>query len=244
MGLRCVCPNGHTINVKAELAGKRGICPTCRERFEIPSGASTAVADPPVAPSPGSAANEPVAPIDSPVEVVELRTVAIEAVAPVAAPPLPIAVEWRLASPDGQQFGPTVPLVFAQWITEGRVQPDWLVWRNDWPEWRVAADVASELPAPLRTDSAPRARPAQVAPPPLDPVPPAPPRVASPATAPRPALVAVSPSSDYTARRMRGARRQRSIVVALALVATALIGVLVWLAVFPLGVSLPIGSPP
>ncbi len=36
MGIRFYCPNGHNLNVKTFLAGKRGICPTCGERFEIP----------------------------------------------------------------------------------------------------------------------------------------------------------------------------------------------------------------
>lgn len=37
MGIRFYCPNGHKLNVKTFLAGKRGICPHCGERFEIPA---------------------------------------------------------------------------------------------------------------------------------------------------------------------------------------------------------------
>lgn len=37
MGIRFLCPNGHKLNVKAFLAGQRGICPHCGERFVIPS---------------------------------------------------------------------------------------------------------------------------------------------------------------------------------------------------------------
>ena len=36
MGIRFVCPNGHKLNVKAFLAGKRGICPDCDARFIVP----------------------------------------------------------------------------------------------------------------------------------------------------------------------------------------------------------------
>ena len=36
MGIRFYCPNGHKLNVKAFLAGKRGICPHCDARFDIP----------------------------------------------------------------------------------------------------------------------------------------------------------------------------------------------------------------
>jgi hypothetical protein len=42
MGIRFSCPNGHKLNVKDNLAGKRGICPACGARFVIPAaGEST-----------------------------------------------------------------------------------------------------------------------------------------------------------------------------------------------------------
>jgi len=37
MGIRFLCPNGHYINVKSFLAGKRGICPECGVGLDIPS---------------------------------------------------------------------------------------------------------------------------------------------------------------------------------------------------------------
>lgn len=36
MGIRFFCPRGHKLNVKAELAGKIGICPKCGEKMMIP----------------------------------------------------------------------------------------------------------------------------------------------------------------------------------------------------------------
>src|SRR3954454_1461650 len=36
MGIRFSCPNGHKLNVKSFLAGKRGVCPRCGARFVIP----------------------------------------------------------------------------------------------------------------------------------------------------------------------------------------------------------------
>ena len=36
MGIRFYCPNGHKLNVKAELAGKTGFCPECGARLQIP----------------------------------------------------------------------------------------------------------------------------------------------------------------------------------------------------------------
>src|SRR3954469_1262062 len=36
MGIRFNCPNGHKLNVKEFLAGKRGVCPQCGAKFIIP----------------------------------------------------------------------------------------------------------------------------------------------------------------------------------------------------------------
>lgn len=36
MGICFFCPNGHPLNVKAELAGKIGFCPKCRAKMVIP----------------------------------------------------------------------------------------------------------------------------------------------------------------------------------------------------------------
>src|SRR4051794_32754128 len=46
MGIRFLCPSGHKLNVKSFLAGKRGICPHCGAKFEIPYE-SVATAPPP-----------------------------------------------------------------------------------------------------------------------------------------------------------------------------------------------------
>ena len=37
MGIRFTCPNGHKLNVKEFLAGKRGVCPNCGAKFVIPA---------------------------------------------------------------------------------------------------------------------------------------------------------------------------------------------------------------
>jgi hypothetical protein len=44
MGIRFSCPNGHLLNVKDHLAGKRGICPSCGAKFVIPAAADSAEA--------------------------------------------------------------------------------------------------------------------------------------------------------------------------------------------------------
>lgn len=40
MGIRVTCPNGHVLNVKSHLAGKKGRCPSCEAIFEVPSGSA------------------------------------------------------------------------------------------------------------------------------------------------------------------------------------------------------------
>ncbi len=37
MGIRLQCPNGHQVHVKAHHAGKRGVCPQCGAKFDIPA---------------------------------------------------------------------------------------------------------------------------------------------------------------------------------------------------------------
>ncbi|NLE39953.1 MAG: hypothetical protein GX621_18200, partial [Pirellulaceae bacterium] len=37
MGIRVQCPNGHKLNIKATQAGKRGVCPRCGIKFDIPA---------------------------------------------------------------------------------------------------------------------------------------------------------------------------------------------------------------
>ncbi len=36
MGIIAYCPRGHRLKLKDELAGRKGICPQCGDRFRIP----------------------------------------------------------------------------------------------------------------------------------------------------------------------------------------------------------------
>lgn len=36
MAIKLTCPNGHTLRVKDSLAGKTGLCPTCKARVSVP----------------------------------------------------------------------------------------------------------------------------------------------------------------------------------------------------------------
>jgi hypothetical protein len=121
MGIRFLCPNGHKLNVKTELAGKRAVCPECGAKLMIPAASA-----PLSAPSSGM----------PPAAVV------------VAAPPQG-AVAWHLRSTTGEQQGPLSELQFRASIAAGRVTAETLVWREGWPEWKPARSVAELLPTPL-----------------------------------------------------------------------------------------------
>ena len=45
MGIRFLCPNGHKLNVKTFLAGKRAICPQCGAKVIVPDSSESQAAD-------------------------------------------------------------------------------------------------------------------------------------------------------------------------------------------------------
>jgi hypothetical protein len=45
MGIRFLCPNGHKLNVKTFLAGKRAICPQCGAKVIVPVSSESQAAD-------------------------------------------------------------------------------------------------------------------------------------------------------------------------------------------------------
>lgn len=223
MGIRFFCPNGHKLNVKAFQAGRRGICPFCGAKFQIPTestlqpGQRSEVVDPPVAsgspltspaeaanafeqdleehlqqveadqvpqgesPAPAawaaqpSLSNESESPMSLPLEeesaaadvesedklaptnAATVSDVASETSPPATGPasvptpdgsdPLaesPNAV-WYVRPPSGGQFGPAQADMMRDWLNEGRVSPETLVWREGWADWQEAGSVFPQL---------------------------------------------------------------------------------------------------
>lgn len=70
---------------------------------------------------------------------------------PVSAPVDPIAESphsiWYVRPASGGQYGPATGDVFRQWISEGRVSHDSLVWREDWADWQQAGTALPQLAA-------------------------------------------------------------------------------------------------
>jgi len=152
MGIRFVCPNGHKLNVKTFLAGKRGICPDCDAKFIVPAvSGGLAVLVEPARELPSSTLASAHAP-----EV----AVSVEPppVGPTPAGPedsLPATIEqslpdsWYVRPVSGEQYGPAGTDLMQAWVAEGRVAGDSWVWRTGWEQWKIACEVFEMLkPAP------------------------------------------------------------------------------------------------
>ena len=170
MGIKFNCPAcGRPLNVKSELAGKRGRCPKCQAKITIPaesaadssgsqaddaSGFAATVAT--VVPVAGSDVSAPVAPAAGAgfVAVEDQPTVSLAA-KPAGAPTAvvdPISeapqMQWYAMPPGAaNQYGPAKGEEFRVWMQEGRVTADALVWRQDWPDWKRAGSVFPQLEA-------------------------------------------------------------------------------------------------
>lgn len=169
MGIKFHCPNGHKLNVKSFLGGKRAICPACGAKVLVPD-VSAAVAR---AASGGSAADTPrmgqaeplrQTPGDwdvqgdlAPAQPVESAaqstyTAANGAATQASSPAGPYAAiaqapgaVWYVRPPSGGQFGPATGEIMREWIEGGRVVSTALVWRAGWQEWRTASTVFPHL---------------------------------------------------------------------------------------------------
>ncbi len=144
MGIRFLCPNGHKLNVKSFLAGKRGICPQCDAKFLVPETSG------------GQA--------EAIVETVEQEALSSDSGSGDAShrgstvPPLPPAMPteagsapaevWYVRTATGDQFGPANTATMRGWIEEGRVPVESWVWRTGWPEWKTGGQAITFLNGP------------------------------------------------------------------------------------------------
>ena len=112
MGIRFHCPNGHKLNVKEFQGGKKGICPFCGAKIEIPTestrrSSKSAKARSPVASQPEAShpvVSQPV--VNQPAQATETQpAVAMPAATPTPEQPLPGAVPVT-SQPLGPSSGP------------------------------------------------------------------------------------------------------------------------------------------
>lgn len=163
MGIKFHCPNGHKLNVKAFLAGKKGVCPKCGTKVRIPELSEPGLVDSELeeteagqsslSKSNGSggtsaavaAAHAPAAPA---VSVAPAAPLAAESAAtaahddPIAEAPTAI---WYVRPPTGGQYGPARGDIMRKWLSEGRVSSDSLVWREGWTDWQNAGKLFPAL---------------------------------------------------------------------------------------------------
>lgn len=141
MGIRFLCPNGHKLNVKSFLAGKRGICPRCGERFYIPTQSMpdmrVAAASKRRDSDSDSRRDHALPPVPSS---------GVVAAASDSAESLPSGIAtgdavWYVRTATGEQYGPANDTLIKRWVGEGRVPANSLIWRDGWADWRPASEI-------------------------------------------------------------------------------------------------------
>ena len=134
MGIHFACHQcDKRLNVKRDLAGKRGVCPQCSARFRIPTD-DAEKSTPVVTAQPKSAALHDAS-----------KTPQTDANHDSAAS-IDLLVDdptstWYVRPPTGGQYGPANSEILRSWIDEGRVAATSLLWREGWPQWRVASEA-------------------------------------------------------------------------------------------------------
>ncbi len=184
MGIKFLCPGGHKLHVKAYLAGHRGVCPQCGQRFLVPNESLPNIRVEPLVLTPEELAATPRG------EALDLETSAGATVgaapanpstagtAPAArasesrstgtAPtsnselrwsgdPLSEAPQamWYLRLASGDQYGPAKADLMRRWLDEGRVPAEGYVWREGWTDWRRAGVTFPQLLNKEATTTAP-----------------------------------------------------------------------------------------
>jgi hypothetical protein len=173
MGIRFYCPNGHKLNVKDFQAGRKGVCPHCGAKMQIPLESTRSSSRRAKPPAHGGATEDAAAtPVDArPAEVAPEQPAMAAAQGPavsnasaataLAATPTvspagmadPLAeagdVVWYVRPASGGQYGPAHTTMMRTWLAEGRVAAEALVWREGWRDWQEAGKVFPQLSAGL-----------------------------------------------------------------------------------------------
>ena len=169
-GKRGVCPKcGASIDIPVEStrkssSGAENREPALARPVATPSTASATVTQatptpaavsptPAAAPMASPAARPAAAPVATPVGNAETPVRAASPAPLTPAPPPakvdPIAEDpnavWYVRPPSGGQFGPARGHIMRQWMSEGRVTPDSMVWKEGWADWQDASDIFPEL---------------------------------------------------------------------------------------------------
>ena len=164
MGIRFYCTDcGRRLNIKSFLAGKRGICPHCDARVQIPFETQIPADAPKYRPA--SAGKATVAQLAVPTagddgkpddilqddvhrddieqdDVEQDIGLPQSSTDPIAEAPDAV---WYVRPPSGGQYGPARGDVMRRWVDEGRVSANSMVWREGWADWQTAGPVFPAL---------------------------------------------------------------------------------------------------
>ena len=185
MGIRFACHVcGKQLNIKSDLAGKRGVCPQCQSRFRIPmedmaqstpvEAVLRGVPQPVPQPVPQAAQQQGAAvsdgggtavmvenhvghPPDVPAQKASeggslghlTETPGAETFGTGSILDDEPDATWYVRPPSGGQYGPACSDDLRDWIAQGRVAANSLLWRDGWPQWRDASEALPELSARL-----------------------------------------------------------------------------------------------
>lgn len=150
MGIRVVCPNGHRLNLKSHLAGRHGLCPQCGARFRIPEQSSDVPLEaqprtertneqmPSVVANSGAESSQEFVPATGG----EIANEDIERHGDFS-PQTVWYVQATEGDKAGDRFGPASGDLMQAWIAEGRILPNYLVWRDGWSDWRPGSILTS-----------------------------------------------------------------------------------------------------
>ena len=147
MGIRFYCPNGHKLNVKEKLAGKRGICPQCGVKLLIPrkstrpSSREERLQQDLLAGGAGGNLND----FDVFTDDSSAGTFGGHGVNALPSSADDPNVVWYVQFPDGQRYGPATLPIIQSWIKERRISPTMLVWREGWQDWLEARQVFPDV---------------------------------------------------------------------------------------------------
>ena len=179
MGIRFACHQcGKRLNIKRDLAGKRGVCPDCQARFRIPA-TDTDVAEPlsvnavthssrqansnghagssvdltsaqasgdagqATAPTPELSTETASGLADAPQTVPATSSVAT--MDSLALMDEDSTATWYVRPPAGGQYGPADSATLRQWMDQGRIASNSLLWRDGWAQWRMALEALPDF---------------------------------------------------------------------------------------------------
>ena len=142
MGIKFHCPNGHKLNVKSFLAGKRGICPKCHVRMRIPMESESEVGTQVIASASPKKVSAQSAPAGGNGQQAGVALLEKNEIQTLLNDP---ERTWHMSAEDGAQFGPASGTEMMDWLAADRVSTHSHVWCDSWEDWRVAGDVFPQL---------------------------------------------------------------------------------------------------